>query len=158
MHWLSFVLGAVLSWGVYGSMLHDGQGKLGSPMRALLCVGIAYFLIGVLVPLAVLLLAGAGPARIHDRGHDDGDGCGGARRHRRGLHHLRVPDRRHSDLRDAARVRWRTARQCPLHDVPSPAGARSESASVCRLPRHRGQAPAWCCTSSRPPIKRRAPE
>ena len=60
MHWLSFVLGAVLSWGVYGSMLHDGQGKLGSPMRALLCVGVAYFLIGVLVPLAVLFSQGQG--------------------------------------------------------------------------------------------------
>src|SRR5918992_2111930 len=60
MHWLSFVAGAALSWGGYGSMLHDGQGKLGSPMRALLCVGIAYFLIGVLVPLAVLFSQGQG--------------------------------------------------------------------------------------------------
>ena len=41
MNWLTFVLGAVLSWGVYGAMLHQGQVKLGSPMRALLCVGIA---------------------------------------------------------------------------------------------------------------------
>ena len=31
--------GAVASWGVYGAMLHGGQVKLGSPMRALLCVG-----------------------------------------------------------------------------------------------------------------------
>jgi hypothetical protein len=36
MTWLTFVLGAVLSWGVYGAMLHQGQVKLGSPMRALL--------------------------------------------------------------------------------------------------------------------------
>src|SRR4026207_1637086 len=50
MHWLAFVAGAVLSWGVYGAMLHQGQTKLGSPMRALLCGGIAYFLIGVPVP------------------------------------------------------------------------------------------------------------
>ena len=54
MTWLAFVAGAVASWGVYGAMLHGGQVKLGSPMRALLCVGIAYFLIGVLVPLAAL--------------------------------------------------------------------------------------------------------
>ena len=60
MHWLSFVAGAVLSWGVYGSMLHDGQTKLGSPMRAMLCVGIAYFLIAVLVPVAVLFSQGQG--------------------------------------------------------------------------------------------------
>ena len=40
MHWLAFVAGAFLSWGVYGSMLHDGQTKLGSPMRAMLCVAL----------------------------------------------------------------------------------------------------------------------
>jgi hypothetical protein len=60
MTWLGFVAGAVLSWGVYGSMLHQGQLKLGSPMRALLCVGIAYFLIGVLVPLVLLFAQGEG--------------------------------------------------------------------------------------------------
>jgi hypothetical protein len=35
-------------------MLHQGQVKLGNPLRALLCVGLAYFLIGVLVPVAGL--------------------------------------------------------------------------------------------------------
>jgi hypothetical protein len=60
MNWLLFVAGAVASWGVYGAMLHQGQVKLGSPMRALLCVGVAYFLIGVLVPLAALLAQGQG--------------------------------------------------------------------------------------------------
>jgi hypothetical protein len=54
MNWLVFVLGAVLSWGLYGVVLHRGQVALGNPLRALLCVGIAYFLIGVLVPLAAL--------------------------------------------------------------------------------------------------------
>ena len=54
MKWLIFVLGAVLSWGIYGPMLHKGQVQLGNPLKALLCVGIAYFLIGVLVPLGVL--------------------------------------------------------------------------------------------------------
>ena len=58
MNWLLFVLGAVLSWGMYGPMLHKGQIALGSPLRALLCVGVAYFLIGVLVP--VLMLAAQG--------------------------------------------------------------------------------------------------
>ena len=60
MTWLAFVAGAVASWGVYGAMLHGGQVKLGSPMRALLCVGVAYFLIGVLVPLVVLMTQGQG--------------------------------------------------------------------------------------------------
>ena len=52
MGWTIFVAGAVLSWGVYGAMLHQGQQKLGSPLRALLCVGLAYFLIGVTAALA----------------------------------------------------------------------------------------------------------
>lgn len=54
MIWILFALGAALSWGLYGPALHNGQVQLGSPMRALLCVGVAYFLIGVLVPLASL--------------------------------------------------------------------------------------------------------
>ena len=54
MVWLAFVVGAVVTWGMYGPALHRGQVQLGNPMRALLCVGLAYFLIGVLVPLAVL--------------------------------------------------------------------------------------------------------
>jgi hypothetical protein len=60
MHWLAFVAGTVLSWGVYGAMLHQGQVALKSPMRALLCVGVAYFLVGVLVPIAVLMSQGEG--------------------------------------------------------------------------------------------------
>ncbi len=58
MNWLLFVLGAVLSWGMYGPMLHKGQVALGNPLRALLCVGVAYFLIGVLVPLLMLAAQG----------------------------------------------------------------------------------------------------
>ena len=54
MTWLLFALGAALSWGVYGVALHTGQVQLGNPLRALLCVGIAYFLIGVLVPTFAL--------------------------------------------------------------------------------------------------------
>ncbi len=54
MMWAIFAIGAALSWGVYGAMLHQGQAKLGNPLRALLCVGVAYFLIGVLVPVAGL--------------------------------------------------------------------------------------------------------
>jgi hypothetical protein len=60
MTWLAFVAGAVLSWGVYGAMLHQGQVKLGNPMRALLCVGVAYFLVGVVVPIITLMAQGQG--------------------------------------------------------------------------------------------------
>jgi hypothetical protein len=54
MLWVVFVIGAVLSWGVYGAMLHQGQVQLKNPLRALLCVGVAYFLIGVIVPIGAL--------------------------------------------------------------------------------------------------------
>ena len=58
MRWLVFVAGAVLSWGAYGVLLHRGQVLLGNPLKALLCVGVAYFLIGVLVPVAALASQG----------------------------------------------------------------------------------------------------
>lgn len=54
MSWIALAFGAALSWGMYGASLHRGQLALGNPMRALLCVGAAYFLIGVLVPVGVL--------------------------------------------------------------------------------------------------------
>jgi hypothetical protein len=54
MTWAVFVAGAVLSWGVYGAMLHQGQMRLGNPLKALLCVGVAYFLVGVIVPFIAL--------------------------------------------------------------------------------------------------------
>lgn len=58
MSWIVFVVGAVLSWGLYGVMLHQGQVTLGNPLRALLCVGVAYMLIAVLVPAGVLVSQG----------------------------------------------------------------------------------------------------
>jgi hypothetical protein len=58
MNWIVFVLGAVLSWGIYGPMLHRGQMLLGNPLRALLCVGLAYVLVAVLVPGVALQAEG----------------------------------------------------------------------------------------------------
>jgi len=58
MAWVIFVAGAVLSWGAYGALLHQGQTQLGNPLKALLCVGVAYFLIGVIVPVAGLSAQG----------------------------------------------------------------------------------------------------
>lgn len=54
MDWVIFVAGAVLAWGAYGALLHQGQMQLGNPLKALLCVGIAYFLIGIIVPVVGL--------------------------------------------------------------------------------------------------------
>ena len=58
MTWVFFAIGAALSWGLYGPVLHGGPVKLGSPFRALLCVGIAYMIIGVAVPLIALAAQG----------------------------------------------------------------------------------------------------
>ena len=54
MNWMLLAIGAALSWGMYGPALHNGQVTLGSPFRALLCVGLAYMAIGVLVPVVAL--------------------------------------------------------------------------------------------------------
>ena len=59
MVWLIFVAGAVLSWGAYGALLHLGQTQLANPLKALLCVGVAYGLIGILLPIAALSSQGA---------------------------------------------------------------------------------------------------
>jgi drug/metabolite transporter (DMT)-like permease len=58
MSWISLALGAALSWGLYGASLHRGQTALGNPLKAMLCVGVAYFLIAVLVPVAALVQQG----------------------------------------------------------------------------------------------------
>lgn len=61
--WLLFALLTVISWGVYGVMLHTGQINMADPVngryKAFLLVGIAYFLTAVLAPAAVLLAKGA---------------------------------------------------------------------------------------------------
>jgi hypothetical protein len=42
---------AVVSWGAYGPVLHNGQAAMHhSRMRPLICVGLAYFVIAVVVP------------------------------------------------------------------------------------------------------------
>ena len=58
MGWILFVAGAVLAWGAYGVLLFQGQMQLGNPMKALLCVGGAYFLLGVIIPVASLSAQG----------------------------------------------------------------------------------------------------
>ncbi|MCE9556795.1 MAG: hypothetical protein K8T91_25895 [Planctomycetes bacterium] len=55
---LSAVTLAILSWGAYGPVLHKGQVAMGSSrLRPLICVGLAYFLIAVIVP-GLMLAAG----------------------------------------------------------------------------------------------------
>jgi hypothetical protein len=60
--WIERLLAVALSlcaWGAYGPVLHRGQAAMGgSRLRPLFCIGAAYFLIAVLVPLAILLPLG----------------------------------------------------------------------------------------------------
>jgi hypothetical protein len=60
---LMFVALTVVCWGLYGPVLHEGQTLLGaegkrSLLRSYICVGIAYFLIAVLVPSIILFTKG----------------------------------------------------------------------------------------------------
>jgi hypothetical protein len=60
--WLAFTLLTVVTWGVYGILLHKGQVAMGDPAngryKAFLFVGIAYFLTAVLAPLLLLMAKG----------------------------------------------------------------------------------------------------
>jgi drug/metabolite transporter (DMT)-like permease len=61
--WHAFVIGAVLSWGVYVPVLHEGQTNMGgdkgtASLRGFLCVGVAYFLTAVVIPVLFMLARG----------------------------------------------------------------------------------------------------
>ncbi len=60
---LLFVALTVVCWGIYGPVLHEGQHAMGaegklSSLRPYICVGAAYFLIAVIVPIAILASKG----------------------------------------------------------------------------------------------------
>ena len=58
--WLPFVVLTVLSWGTYIPTLHKGQVALGgSGVHAFLMVGVAYLLVAILVPGALIARAGS---------------------------------------------------------------------------------------------------
>ncbi len=61
--WLAFAFLTVVMWGVYGILLHIGQmgmsDQANGRYKAFLLVGVAYFLVAVLAPLAVLKMNGA---------------------------------------------------------------------------------------------------
>ncbi len=61
MHWVAYALMTVVSWGLYGAFLNRGaKGFEHDRMKAFFFVGVAYMLIAVLAPLAVILKRGAG--------------------------------------------------------------------------------------------------
>lgn len=61
--WLAYALMTVSCWGLYGIFLHGGQIGMADPIngryKAYLCVGVAYFLVAVLAPLAILVASGS---------------------------------------------------------------------------------------------------
>ncbi|MEM7383783.1 MAG: hypothetical protein AAF514_02465 [Verrucomicrobiota bacterium] len=63
MKWLIFALMTVLSWGVYGVFLHTGQMGMADQnngrYKAFLLVGVAYFIVAILCPLAILVFNGS---------------------------------------------------------------------------------------------------
>ncbi len=58
-YWLLYVVLAGLAWGTYVPIIFYGGSELGgrpnSRLLAILCVGLAYFVIGVLLPLGMFL-------------------------------------------------------------------------------------------------------
>jgi hypothetical protein len=57
--WVAYTLAAGLAWGTYVPLIFYGGselgGKSGSRILAILCVGVAYFVIGVIFPLYLFL-------------------------------------------------------------------------------------------------------
>lgn len=61
--WLGYALLTVFCWGIYGVFLHSGSMGMADPVngriKAFLMVGVAYFLVAVLAPLAILMARGS---------------------------------------------------------------------------------------------------
>jgi 4-amino-4-deoxy-L-arabinose transferase-like glycosyltransferase len=56
---LSSVAITAICWGIYGPILHWGQADMGAGrLRTFICVGIAYFLVAIVVPVIVMSLTG----------------------------------------------------------------------------------------------------
>jgi hypothetical protein len=74
--WLAFVIGAGVCWGTYVPLIAYGGKNLGVPgqagmsnrFAAILCVGAAYVVLGVLFPLGYFWFNGTGNARASAEG------------------------------------------------------------------------------------------
>lgn len=73
--WLAFVIGAGLCWGTYvpliaygGKSLSNGTIGMGNRFAAILCVGGAYVLLAVLVPLGWFMINGSNNAEANGGG------------------------------------------------------------------------------------------
>jgi len=59
--WMVFVALAGLCWGTYVPLIAQGGKELKSSYASFLCVGVAYFLIAVLFPIAILMIRAKWP-------------------------------------------------------------------------------------------------
>jgi hypothetical protein len=59
--WIVFVGLAGLCWGTYVPLISAGGKELKSSYASFLCVGVAYFLIAILIPIAILFIRGKTP-------------------------------------------------------------------------------------------------
>jgi hypothetical protein len=51
-----FVLGAAICWGFYAPLVHRGATALHSNLRAFLFVGVAYFIVAVVLPMVMIFV------------------------------------------------------------------------------------------------------
>ncbi|MBA2116245.1 hypothetical protein [Bremerella alba] len=62
MHFIFVICGitlTALAWGSYGPILHEGQHHLGNDrIKPLICVGLAYLVVAVIIPSAILIAQG----------------------------------------------------------------------------------------------------
>lgn len=68
-HWLWYVVGTIIFWGAYIPTIHMGQAgfittesSAKGPMRAFMFVGVAYFLMAILVPGLLIFVTKQEPA------------------------------------------------------------------------------------------------
>ena len=61
MKWVPYAMVTVLTWGLYGAFLAKGaDGFAHDRIKAFLFVGVAYFLVAVLVPVVLIAINGSG--------------------------------------------------------------------------------------------------
>ncbi len=65
--WMFFVALAGLSWGVYVPLIAQGGKELKNSYASFLCVGIAYFITAVLIPLGLIFINVAGGETVRIR-------------------------------------------------------------------------------------------
>jgi drug/metabolite transporter (DMT)-like permease len=58
---LMFIAGAALSWGLYVPAIHTASSNLKSSLRGFLLVGVAYFLVAVLIPAFFIFVLKSDP-------------------------------------------------------------------------------------------------